>query len=108
MAKAGKYIYAQDGNNDAICWPVSSILGFVHAADTSLILNFQPQTNSDIATEIDKITLTIASGSEKAVIKSIVKALNDAYGENVVVVADNLNQEYISSNVTDVACALDS
>ena len=40
--------------------------------------------------------------------KKIVKALNDAYGENVVVVADNLNQEYISSNVTDVACALDS
>ena len=55
----------------------ASFLGFVHAADTSLILNFQAQTNSDVATEIDKITLTIASNSEKAVIKAIVKALND-------------------------------
>ena len=103
-----KFIYAQDGNNDAICWPVANFLGFVHAADTTLLLNFKPQTGSAAATEIDKITLTIASNSEKAVIKAIVNAMNDMYGEAMIVVADLVNQKFITSDVTDVACTLDT
>mgnify|MGYP003312486277 FL=1 len=71
-------------------------------------MKFQAQTNSDTATEIDQITLTIASNSEKAVIESIIDAINDGYGPGMVVVADNVNQVYISSNVTDVACQTDS
>jgi|TARA_R100001015_G_C4565911_1_gene124872 hypothetical protein len=107
MAKQ-KFIYAQDGNNDALCWPVAQFLGFTHAADTTLLMKFQAQTNSDAATEIDQITLTIASNSEKAVMESIINAINDGYGPGMIVVADNVNQVYISSNVTDVACQTDS
>ena len=103
-----KFIYAQDGNNDALCWPVANFLGFTHAADTTLILNFKPQTGSGAATEIDKITLTIASNSEKSVIKAIVNAINDMYGEAMIVVADLVNQKFITSDVTDVACSLDT
>tara|TARA_Y100001963_G_C6395453_1_gene271697 strand:+ start:114 stop:443 length:330 start_codon:yes stop_codon:yes gene_type:complete len=103
-----KFIYAQDGNNDAICWPVANFLGFVHAADTTLLLNFKPQTGAAAATEIDKITLTIASNSEKAVIKAIVNAMNNMYGDAMIVVADLVNQKFITSDVTDVACTLDT
>ena len=78
MAKQ-KFIYIQDGNNDALCWPVAQFLGFTHAADTTLLMKFQAQTNSDAATEIDQITLTIASNSEKAVMESIINAINDAF-----------------------------
>ena len=107
MAKQ-KFIYAQDGNNDALCLPVAQFLGFTHAADTTLLMKFQAQTNSDAATDIDQITLTIASNSEKAVMESIINAINDGYGPGMIVVADNVYQVYISSNVTDVACQTDS
>jgi hypothetical protein len=110
MAKQ-KFIYVQDGNNDALCWPIANFLGFVHAADTTLLMKFLPANNTQETTAgglIDQITLTIASNSEKAVIESIVKAINDSYGPDMIVVADNVNQVYISSNVTDVACQTDS
>ena len=110
MAKQ-KFIYVQDGNNDALCWPVANFLGFVHAADTTLLMKFLPANNTQETTAgglIDQITLTIASNSEKAVIESIIEAINDGYGPGMIVVADNVNQVYISSNVTDVACQTDS
>jgi|TARA_B100000035_G_C20828639_1_gene477647 hypothetical protein len=110
MAKQ-KFIYVQDGNNDALCWPVANFLGFVHAADTTLLMKFLPANNTQETTAgglIDQITLTIASNSEKAVIESIIDAINDGYGPGMIVVADNVNQVYISSNVTDVACQTDS
>tara|TARA_Y100001972_G_C7604301_1_gene302851 strand:+ start:741 stop:1073 length:333 start_codon:yes stop_codon:yes gene_type:complete len=110
MAK-NKFIYVQDGNNDALCWPVANFLGFVHAADTSLLLKFKPANNTKETTaggHVDQVTLVIASQSEKAVMKAIIKAINDAYGEDMVVVADNVNQVYISSDVTDVSCQTDS
>ena len=40
--------------------------------------------------------------------ESIINAINDGYGPGMIVVADNVNQVYISSNVTDVACQTDS
>ena len=110
MAKQ-KFIYVQDGNNDALCWPVANFLGFVHAADTTLLMKFLPANNTQETTAgglIDQITLTIASNSEKAVMESIINAINDGYGPGMIVVADNVNQVYISSNVTDVACQTDS
>jgi len=105
MAKH-KFIYAQDGNNDALCWPVANFLGFVHAADTQLILKFKPHTND--ASDVDQITLVIQANSEKKVIKDIVKAINNHYGEDMIVVADNVNQVYINSFVTDVSCQSDT
>ena len=110
MAKQ-KFIYVQDGNNDALCWPIANFLGFVHAADTTLLMKFLPANNTQETTAgglIDQITLTIAANSEKAVIESIIDAINDGYGPGMIVVADNVNQVYISSNVTDVACQIDS
>tara|TARA_R100000353_G_C6348167_1_gene152502 strand:- start:32 stop:364 length:333 start_codon:yes stop_codon:yes gene_type:complete len=110
MAK-NKFIYIQDGNNDALCWPVANFLGFVHAADTTLLLKFLPANNTKETTAgglVDQVTLTIASNSEKSVMKAIIKAINDAYGEDMIVVADLVNQVFISSDVTDVACQPDS
>ena len=62
MAKQ-KFIYVQDGNNDALCWPIANFLGFVHAADTTLLMKFLPANNTQETTAgglIDQITLTIA------------------------------------------------
>ena len=105
-----KYLYFQDGDNDVYCYPVSRFIGFRHAADTTLIMNFQPQTNSATATEIDKATLTIVSGTEKDVIKAIVSAINAPANNDggIIVVADNLNQEYLSPNITDLAGTIDT
>ena len=106
-----KFIYIQDGNNDALCWPVANFLGFVHAADTTLLLKFLPANGTNETTaggQVDQVTLTIASNSEKSVIKAIITAMNDMYGEAMIVVADNVNQKYISTDVTDVACQPDS
>tara|TARA_R100000458_G_C8069360_1_gene108857 strand:- start:164 stop:493 length:330 start_codon:yes stop_codon:yes gene_type:complete len=108
-----KYLYFQDGNNDAYCYPVSRFIGFRHAADTTLVLNFLPQNNELNTTAggiKDIATLTIVSGTEKDVIKAIVSAINAPANNDggIIVVADNLNQEYLSPNITDLAGTIDT
>ena len=59
-----KFLYFQDGNNDAYCYPLSSFIGFVHDADTTLKMRFvSAVTGPGATTEIDLVTLTITTSS---------------------------------------------
>ncbi len=105
------YLYFQDGDNDAYMYPVSSFLGAEHDGDTTMKLRFvSVVTGPGITTEIDTITLTIKSGAEKTAMKAIVSAVNQPAIQTggFITVADNVNQDYITSDITDVAATQDS
>ena len=105
-----KFLYFQDGNDDAYCYPLSSFLGFQHAADGTLLMRFVScVTGPGATTEIDKVTLTLASNKEKDAIGDIVNLINRApFGENLITIADNVNQVYASTHITDVAGSIDT
>lgn len=105
-----KFLYFQDGNNDAYCYPLENFIGFQHAADTTLLMRFVSiVTGPGATTEIDTVTLTIASNKEKEAIADIIDLINDRpHANGLITIADNVNQVYASAHVTDVAGTLDS
>ena len=103
-----KFLYFQDGNDDAYCFPLERFIGFVHDGDTTLKMRFiSGVTNSATATEVDLVTLTLASGKEKEAITDVVARIN-GQKTGVITIADNVNQVYASVHITDVAGTLDS
>ena len=107
MSQKEVFLYFQDGDNDAYCYPLSRFAGFVHAADTTLLMKFLPFTND--ASDIDTVTLTIASGKEKDAMIDIVNLINSGpHTTGVLTIADNTNQVYASAHVTDLAGTLDT
>ena len=105
-----KFLYFGDGNNDAYAYPIDKLQTIQHDTDTSMELYFQSTVQDGDG--LDKVTLTLAAGSDpKAVIKAIGFAINQTVagqGDFVIVVADNVAQEYIHSSVTDLALTLDT
>ena len=66
-------------------------------------------TGPGATTEIDTVTLTIASNKEKEAIADIIDLINDRpHANGLITIADNVNQVYASAHVTDVAGTLDS
>ena len=102
-----KYLYFQDGNDDAYCYPLSRFIGFRHAADGTLLMQFKPLTDDD--SNIDTVTLTLASNKEKDAITDIVNLINSGpHAVGVITIADNVNQVYASTHITDLAGTLDT
>jgi len=105
------YFYFQDGDNDAYMYPTSSFFGAEHDGNTTMKLRFvSVVTGAGATTEIDTITITIAAGSEKRVSEAIATAANAPLAANAgfIVIADNLNQDYLTTDITDVSAAQDS
>ena len=105
-----KFLYFGDGDNDAYAYPIDKLQTIQHDTDTSMELYFQ-STKQD-GDGLDKVNLTLTAGSDpNAVIKAIGFAINQTVaGQNdfVITVADNVEQEYIHSSVTDVHLTLDT
>ena len=107
MALQNKFLFFQDGNNDAYCYPLDRFIGFRHAADTTLLMEFKPLT--DDSDSVDTATLTIVSGKEFEAINDIVNLINGApHAEGLITIADNVRQTYASVHVTDIAGTLDA
>ena len=105
-----KFLYFGDGNNDAYAYPIDKLQTIQHDTDTSMELYFQSTVQDGDG--LDKVTLTLTAGSDpKAVIKAIGFAINKTIigqSDEIIVVADNVEQEYIHSSVTDVHLTLDT
>ena len=104
------FLYFQDGNDDAYCYPLSKFKGFRHKANGTLLMTFHTvETESAATTEVDTITLTLATNKEKDAITDIVNRING--GPNmtgIISIADNVNQVYASTHITDVAGSIDT
>ena len=71
-------------------------------------MTFAPVETND-ASEIDIVTLTLASNKEKDAITDIVNLINSGpHSVGVITIADNVNQVYASTHITDVAGTIDT
>lgn len=103
-----KFLYFDDGTNDAYMYPLSTLHAVIHDTDTTIEMYFKSAVKSPSFSN-DKVTLTIASGTEKAVMKSISEALADPTSGAFTVIADNNNKsENVNANITDLALTLAS
>jgi hypothetical protein len=102
-----KFLFFGDGNNDSYMFPLSRLRSVIHDSDTTIEIYFE-NTVDPVSDSSDKVTLTIASGSEKTVMQAIADACADAFSNSMIVIADNVNQVYLNSNITDVALTLGS
>ncbi len=104
---AAKFLQFIDADNDAATYPVSNLRAMTCAGDTALLIKFNSSIGGSTGAEHDSVALTIASNSEKAVMKSIGDAI--AFGkEAVVVVADDLTSDYINTNISGCDITLDT
>jgi len=105
-----KYLFFQDANNDAYMYPAKNLIGIVHDGDTTLKLRFvSAVTGPGATTEIDLVTLTITTQTEKAVCKAIVEAINGGpHATGFVVVADVVGGVFLHPDITGTAATFDS
>jgi len=110
MTQREVFLYFQDGDNDAYCYPLSKFKGFRHKVDGTLLMTFNTvETESAATTEVDTITLTLATNKEKDAINDIVNLINGGpHTVGVITIADNVNQVYASTHITDVAGSIDT
>ena len=103
------FLYFKDANNDAQLYPSSGLLGVIHDGDQTLKLRFKSAvTGSGAATEVDLVTLAIATNKEQEVLEAIVGAINSAHSSGFIVVADALAGVYLHPSITGTAATLDS
>lgn len=99
------YLYFNTADNDSVLYPASAFRGADQSADTTIDLYFTPIKITDVAAAdvCDKIPLTIAAGTEKAVLEALAALVNAplAADAGFVVVGDDANGVYID-NVTAV------
>lgn len=97
---AAKYLYFDPGSNNALVMPADQLLSMDQTDDTSISLRFSDSQGSNGAsTEVD---LTVTTGKEKDVMKSISEAV--AFGKDqFLVVADSVNSNYVDSNISGVS-----
>ena len=98
-----KFLYFSLGADSTLVYPVSSLKKVSNGGSLQLDLEFHPGTAGADGTG-DKIELTIADGSEKAIMQDLVAAINaHPNGDPFIVVADDENSVYINSNITAAA-----
>jgi|TARA_R100000353_G_C6357959_1_gene155306 hypothetical protein len=96
-----------DAAADNIVVPANSIIGINATAATTCNVYFKnPRIleGTDGDSTKNYVELTYTSGSYKAVCASIAKAIADAYGDAMVVVADDDNSVYVDSAIS--ACII--
>ena len=93
-----------DAANDAFIYPLHSLRGIHPVNATTVALRFTPMFITDVATgdATDLVTLTIASGRFKEVVKDFLKSVQ--YDFNVMVDSDN--NEFFSRHVSDCSVTL--
>ena len=104
MAKQ-KYIYIANSATEKNAWKAEDFSGVQVDTNQKLILYFTPMTDTIQDTTADvKDKVTVSCGAdEKAAIKVIVEAISDPYGSAFVVIADDVNEDYLTgSGITAV------
>lgn len=97
---AAKYLYFDGGSNNAMTFPVERLLAIDQLDDTSVQLTFEHVLGT--SSSFTKVDLTVDTGAEKAVMKSISEAI--AFSKDqFVVIADSVNSDYINSSITAVS-----
>jgi hypothetical protein len=110
-----KFLIFIDAADDAACYPLSSFAGMTVAADSTILMRFIPSFNPVGAADgdVDLVTVTCNADTELKVFKSIANAVSGGlpHGsgpEGYVVIADDVNSDYVDPNITGIAITLGS
>ena len=100
-----KFLYFDPGSNNALTVPVDRLLSMDQTGDTTIVLTFEDKDATVGSTTT--ATLTVDAGTEKSVMKDISEAI--AFGKHqFIVVADIVNDIYISTSITTDGVAIDA
>lgn len=101
-----KYLFFRDSAASYGLFPVNSLLGFSDDGDsaTGLIVYFAPQRRADSG-YFDYVELTVSNHTDA--IKDIMDAINFSK-QTVITIADDLNSEYVSSNMSATTAIVDT
>ena len=116
----GKYLYfracsaltdddqADEGSNMV---SASDLISMEATSDTTLTLRFKPRMNNfaaggnataDADNLTDSVVLTHDTNKAKNVMGAIAKAINYGGADSMIVIADDVDSEYVTSEVTAV------
>ena len=102
-----------DAADDAACYPLASFVGMTDAAHATIKMSFLPSFNPVGAADgdVDLVTVTCNADTELKVFKSIANAIAGGFhgkhsANGYVVVADDVNSEYVDANITGIAITL--
>ena len=102
---AAKFVQFIDDADDAATFPVENLLGMTCAANGVLKLNFVSNVGDNGG--VDLAQLAITADTEKSVMKSIGEAIAFSK-EAVLVIADDVNSDYVDANITGCTITLDT
>ena len=104
-----------DAADDAACYPLASFVGMTVAADATIKMRFLPSFNPVGAADgdVDLVTVTCNADTELKVFKSIANAIGGHFNgkhsfNGYVVVADDVNSDYVDANITGIDITLGS
>ena len=94
-----KYLYFYDANNDMAGFPADSLIDMRYGDSAAEIeMFFEGNLGSDSAY---KVSLAITSGEVDNVLKSLARVIQSHRGP-VIRIADDVNSQYIMSEITGV------
>ena len=97
---AAKFLYFDGGSDNAMTFPIDRLLSIDQLDNTSVLMTFEHVLGT--SSSHTKVDLTVAAGTEKAVMESISNAI--AFSKDqFVVVADSVNGVFIDSNISAVS-----
>lgn len=96
-----KFLYFEtDGDaTSGVCIPASSVVGYdVHTNNTTVEIFFNDLGAANA--NDGSVVLAVTAGKTKEVVQTITEAINSGGSGTFIVVADDTNSEYISSDIT--------
>ena len=96
-----KYVFIKTANNDAYMNTADNFRGAVHSGDTAVDLYFNA-AGSGVAGAFDKVPLVITTQKEQEVMDSIGGALAGTHSKGMIVIADDIANNYVNANISSV------
>lgn len=94
-----KFLFFNDGNDNALTMPASRLLGIEQTGDTSIALLFEDKDGT--AGAVTTVTLTIATGKEKQVMENLADIISSS--SDVAVVFDSTITDVTGRDVTGIS-----
>ena len=93
-----KYLLFQNAANDCNVYPLSRLIN-VEAVSTALNFTFDTITGEDL------VVVTCAADEHQAMVDVATAIGGPAHSDGVLVIADDVNSVYVTSNISGVASA---
>lgn len=94
-----KFLFFNDGNDNALTMPVSRLLGIDQTGNTSIALLFEDKDGT--AGSVTTVTLTIAAGKEKQVMENLADAIESP--GDIAVIFDSTITDFTGRDVSAVS-----